>query len=393
MNETAPRLGYRPALDGFRAVAIVLVLLHHTGAFLWPSAADWLLPSGFLGVDLFFVLSGFLITTLLLERRGRERRPILTFYARRILRLFPALLVLLAVMLVYSLLADQDVGVLGQTSLVVVTYTMNWAEVAGVHLSHYLTHLWSLAVEEQFYLVWPLVLYGGLRLVGTRERMVWVALGLAFIVGVWRAVEWHDHIAALYLYQRTDTRADGLLIGAALALAPWRRIADHVRGRTASVVGGLCLAAIFAAGLTLSFTDRLYYVGGFTLIAVLATVTLASLLQDGPLPRVLAVTPLVWVGRLSYSLYLWHFPVFRVTAEHTTAWATAPRIALGWVLAFAAAAASYHLVERPALKLKGRLHDGTLTPRGRARRADPLPAAATAPTSHEIRRGENDPEP
>jgi hypothetical protein len=169
------RLGYRPALDGLRAIAIGLVLLHHTSAFLVTSWSATVFPGGFLGVDLFLVLSGFLITTLLLERHRREPRPIATFYLRRAPRLLPAVIVLLLVVAVVTVLTAGDTGRLPATFLVVLilTYTTNWAELAGVHISPYVTHLWPLAIEEQFYLVWPLLLFGALRVVRRRTTLVW----------------------------------------------------------------------------------------------------------------------------------------------------------------------------------------------------------------------------
>ena len=119
-------------------------------------------PGGFLGVDLFLVLSGFLITTLLLERHDRERRPIRTFYLRRALRLLPALAALLIANLLYAIIEGRGVGDALRSILAVGAYVTNWAELAGVHISQYVTHLWSLAIEEQFYLVWPLLLFAAL---------------------------------------------------------------------------------------------------------------------------------------------------------------------------------------------------------------------------------------
>jgi len=350
-----PHLGYRPALDGFRAVAIVLVLLHHTGAFLVPGMPRWLSTGGFLGVDLFFVLSGFLITTLLLERRGRESHPIWRFYGRRALRLFPAVAVVLLVVVVYSAIAGHQVGRLPETALFTVGYAMNWAAIAGVEVSSYISQLWSLSVEEQFYLVWPLLLFGGLRLLGSTTRVAAGAVLLAAAIAVWRGALWEDGFNWLELYLRTDTHADGLFLGAAMALLPWEGVIARVSPRTATIVGAVALGLILLASELVERTSAFLYLGGFTLIALLTLVVIAALLRGGRLTDVFSGAAIVYVGKLSYSLYLWHFPVFTVLAEHSASWATGPRVVIGWALAFLAAWLSYRFVERPVLAYKRRL--------------------------------------
>ncbi len=353
-------LGRRPALDGLRAVAIALVVLHHTGAFLIPADAGSLFPGGFLGVDLFMVLSGFLITTLLIERREHERRPIATFYLRRLLRLLPAVVVLLLANLAYAVL-EGGVGNALRSIVVVMFYVTNWAELAGVAISGYVTHLWSLAIEEQFYLVWPLALFALLRRFGAPRRIVWVALAIALAAALWRLALYQSGDPWLRIYLRTDARADSLAIGAALALAGRDRLPTHALSPAArSAVGGLALAALIAAAALLAPDSPFLYDGGFTLVAVAAALLLACVLDgEGVLARALSVGPMVALGRLSYSLYLWHFGVFQVVAAHTAAWATAPRVLLAWGLALGLATGSYLLVERPALALKGRLAHAT----------------------------------
>ena len=361
------RLGYRPALDGLRAVAIGLVVLHHTGAFLVPRRADGLFPGGFLGVDVFFVLSGFLITTLLLERREREPRPIVRFYERRALRLLPAVIVLLLVVAVVSIATDADPGRLPATFLVVLTYTTNWAELGGVDISRYVTHLWSLAIEEQFYIVWPLLLYGALRVARTRTQLAAAAFGLALVFAVWRGILWESGEGWLRIYIRTDARADALLIGATLALLPWRNgrgqtpsVACNRRGLTPpvarSLAGGGALLAVIAIAELSQPSAAWLYLGGLTVVAILVAIAIAAVLPgDSPLTRVLAWTPLVLLGRVSYGLYLWHFPVFLYVSEHMARSSGAARIVVGWTVALGATIASYRLVEQPALALKTRL--------------------------------------
>jgi peptidoglycan/LPS O-acetylase OafA/YrhL len=348
------RLGYRPALDGVRAIAILMVLLVHTGAFLIPGPDDHVLPGGALGVDLFFVLSGFLITSLLLERRG-ERHPIASFYLRRALRLLPAVVVLLVGTAVIALAEGEPARTVANTFAAVLTYTTNWALLAGVSIERHLTHLWSLAIEEQFYAVWPLVLLGVLATARGRTQLLWLTLGLALASAVWRAALWESGHGWERLYLRTDVRADSLLIGAALAQLPWRRVAA-VSTRWRTVAGGAALVALLAAAETLKASSAVLYLGGYSVVAILAAVLIAAVLPGGgALATTLGAAPAVAVGRLSYSLYLWHFPIFIVVGEHTGGWATAPRVVVAWALTFAVAAASYRLVERPALTLKGRV--------------------------------------
>jgi peptidoglycan/LPS O-acetylase OafA/YrhL len=355
------RLGYRPALDGLRAVAIGLVVLHHTGAFLVPTHADDLFPGGFLGVDVFFVLSGFLITTLLLERRGRERRPIVTFYERRALRLLPAVVVLLIVVSIVMVATDTQVSRIPTTFLVVLSYTTNWAELWGVDISKYVTHLWSLAIEEQFYLVWPLLLYAGLRVVPSLSRLAWAALALGLVFALWRAVLWESGEEWLRIYIRTDARADALLIGAALALAPWRRLIGAVPSGALAAAGA---AALIVVALIAELTEpsaKWLYLGGLTVVAALVAVAIMALLAgSSPLTAVLEWTPVVWLGRISYGLYLWHFPVFLYVGEHGASWSSAARVVVGWSVALGATVASYRLIEQPALRFKRRL--GTRVP-------------------------------
>ena len=348
------RLGYRPALDGVRAVAILMVMLAHTGAFLVPGAGDHLLPGGALGVDLFFVLSGFLITTLLLERR-RERHPIASFYLRRALRLLPAVVVLLAGMVIIAAAEGEPGRAVANTIGAVLTYTTNWALLAGVSIERHVTHLWSLAIEEQFYAVWPLLLLGALATGRTRRQILWLTLGLALASALWRAALWESGRGWARLYLRTDARADSLLIGAALAQLPWRRLAAVSPGRR-SAAGAVALVALLAAAEALKASSAVLYLGGYTAVALLAALLIAAALHGGgALPGALGSPVAVAVGRLSYSLYLWHFPLFVVVGEHTGSWPTAVRVVFAWGVTFAAAAASYRLVERPALALKARV--------------------------------------
>ena len=351
---TAPRLGYRPALDGLRGVAILAVLGHHVGVLLLPDS--WgpnVLPAGFLGVDLFFVLSGFLITTLLLERVAEPSR-IRRFYLRRALRLFPAVGALLAVCATVALLAGIGLTRVVNTVVVVATYTTNWATLQGVTVLPQLTHLWSLAVEEQFYLLWPALLWGLLALGLPRRSLLAVALVLALASASWRALLWERGDLGVQLYFRSDTRADGLLIGAALALIPLSRLqALPRRPMLASAVAGAVMLAVAAQGLEL--TSPALYLGGFTAVALAGAALILAALGDGPAARLLAAPWIVSVGLASYTLYLWHFPVFMVVRDQLAEIPWPVRVLVGLLATAVATGLSRRLIERPTLALKARL--------------------------------------
>ena len=318
--------GYVPALDGIRAVAIALVVCFHLTGF--P-------PGGWLGVDLFFVLSGFLITSLLLQRWGTESVGV--FYQRRALRLIPALVMLLLVMLAVDRSPFGALAGLG--------YFSNILMAGGHHLAFpaSLTHLWSLAQEEQFYLVWPIVLYAAIRF-GTKVAL-WIALaGVAASVAV--AVTLFVGGASGYrLFYAPDTRAAPILVGCALALAMTMRSLSFRR------VEIVALAAFPALLLVMDYTRLSVSGPPVLLFSLVAAVLIGRAIRaDSAIAMVLSRGPLVFVGRISYSLYLWHYPIF--------VWLGVAAVGVGWLdglavgLAVAAACASYYLVELPFLRRK-----------------------------------------
>jgi peptidoglycan/LPS O-acetylase OafA/YrhL len=348
----ASYIGHRPALDGVRGLAILLVVGFHGGL---PG-----MEGGFVGVQLFFVLSGFLITTLLLQESERRGRIALRrFYARRALRLLPALVVLLAAVLIYSRL-EYSAAAAHATARDVwssLLYIQNWFPATGhpVPLG-LLDHAWSLAIEEQFYLIWPLCLILLLRLRLPRLAVVGIVAGGAVASAGWRLVEWQRGVPYGRMYYGTDTRADALLIGcAAGAAVAWGLIP---RSRKAdSVLHGLAILAIPVIALVVAtgrFASGFLYGGGFTLVSVATAVLLVELVRipTGALGRLFAHSSLTWAGRLSYSLYLWHWPVVIVFANRLSRW---PNFFIDLMLAVALAECSYHLVEMPFLRLKRRL--------------------------------------
>jgi peptidoglycan/LPS O-acetylase OafA/YrhL len=353
---TVVSLGYQPVLDGLRGVAILLVL--------GVNSLMGFLPGGFVGVDIFFVLSGFLITTLLVEEWTRSGTISLKrFYARRALRLLPALFLLLVASCAYAALfqSHETAAVTCREAIWVLFYFANWM-LTIEHAVGSLDHAWSLSVEEQFYFVWPVVLLSLLRLGVRRERVLLLLALLIIGSAAWRAALWHSGAHYLRLYYGSDARADALLIGCVLGLLFSWNLLPTVAGarvaRRASALVAIVFLAIIA--LWVPHDSAFLYAGGFTLIALSAAAVLAGALGSRS-EGILGSPVLVWIGRISYSLYLWHYPVFHVLrVERFDSFGWSPMLvqALRFTAAFVAACASFYLVERPFLRLKRRFGHG-----------------------------------
>jgi len=375
VDAPAFRLGYRPALDGLRAVAVVLVMVHHTAAFLWPSLEPTFATGGFLGVDVFFVLSGFLITVILLDPRtglglaaghsadrpgaAATARALGGFYLRRIRRLLPALCGVLLFLGGCSLVFHSPTGADYRATLAwVLTYTGNLGVLSTHRIAPEVAHTWSLAIEGQFYVVWPIVALVALRLArGRRSALAAVAVAGIVAVVIWRGLAWGFDHNWLAIYLRTPARADDLLVGCLAGLAVsagWIRGVATAFWRVA-LVGGVVVVVVLS--FTVEGSTGALYEGGLTAIAVVAALMLLGALFAGPTfpaTRLLASRPFTMVGRWSYSLYLWHFPLFYLLHLHQPGWNPALRTAVGWALAFALAIASYTFVEQPFLRGRGR---------------------------------------
>ena len=354
-----------PALNGLRALAVLAVMAYHLQLG-WASG-------GYLGVDLFFVLSGFLITTLLLEewvRTGALRLG--RFWGRRARRLLPALFVLVAALAAYLILNAflgpganglVDLEALRGDAVATLLYVANWHAIYA-HQSYFaqfsapspLQHTWSLAIEEQFYLVWPpvlLLLLVVARAAWRRAGLVLTVAGTLASAGL-MALLFHRGFDPTRVYFGTDTRSFDLMAGATVAFlvaarpqpAPAARRAFHIAAPAAAAVLGVLWVT---AGTPEGVPRNWMFQGGFLLAAALAAVVIADarLLDRGPFARALSVPPLHFLGTISYGVYLWHWPIFVYLTAARTGLSAGPLDAVRLTAALLIATASYYLVELP----------------------------------------------
>jgi peptidoglycan/LPS O-acetylase OafA/YrhL len=352
-------LRHAAGLDGVRALAVGAVFAYHLGT----TSGVSILSGGFLGVDVFFVLSGYLITSLLIVEARRTRRiSIKNFYIRRARRLLPALYVLLLVVGAIGVVwVPEQAARLRGDLVAALTYVTNWwlVHVNGSYFAgggdrpQLLTHLWSLAVEEQFYLIWPLVLIICFRLRVRRRVLLPLVLGAvaASTIAAWLLYDPFSDPSRVYY--GTDTRALAPLLGAAVAIAfqPWRHRPDlSIPRRLGLDVFGLAgLAGLGWIAWRVQDSDAILFGAGFLVIAALGgVVVLVAGHPASLLGRLLGLRPMRWLGDRSYAIYLWHWPVCGLTRPAVdvalTGWAN---VVLRVVLTLALAEASYWLVEKP----------------------------------------------
>ena len=358
---TVESLGHRPALDGVRAVAVAGVVTYHVGG-------QWL-PGGFLGVDLFFVLSGFLITGILLDEIDRDGRVSLpTFFARRARRLLPALYLLLIVVCAWAafIAAPEAIGDLRGAALAALFYIANWffiitgqsyfAEMQGPSP---LEHTWSLAIEEQYYLLWPLLLLLLVR--RASPRIVAVAIVALLMLSVVLMAVLYDEGDPSIAYFGTFSRMHELLVGSLLAFAVKR---GWALPRSARWTAWIALALIAAMMATVSDTGAFYYRGGslvFCVVVAWLLLALGSGPPGGGPTALLSWRPIAWIGLISYGIYLWHWPLILWLTPVTTGLTGAPLAMLRLGATLAIATASFYLLEQPIRR--GRIGSFALTPR------------------------------
>lgn len=375
--EAGPRsLGRLRGLDGLRGVAVLAVVIYHAGL--------GGLSGGFLGVEVFFVISGFLITALLLaEHRATGRIDLIGFWFRRGRRLLPALFFLLAAVLAFAIIVVPDeITRLRADAVAAIAYVTNWHLIAGdqsyfeaIGRPSLFRHLWSLAIEEQFYLIWPVALT--LILLAGRRAALGLTLAGAAGSALWMALQFDPAVDPSRVYYGTDTRLTGLLLGAALAFV-WvpavasrpprqsnRRTRRRARraaaatlghwgsdriGRALNLVGLVSLASLGVFLATADAFEPYLYQGGLALVALLTVALIAAAVHPrAKVGGLLDRGPLRWVGTRSYSIYLWHWPIFALTRPGLDVpIEPLPAFVLRLGLTAALAETSYRFVETPA---------------------------------------------
>src|ERR1700742_5057853 len=353
---------YMPGLDGLRAIAVLAVIAFHLGL-------GWA-PGGLLGVGIFFTLSGYLITDILLGqflKRGSIHLG--RFWLGRARRLLPALFLMLLIVIAWvTIFGPAQPDQFRKAVVSAVFYVNNWEQIFA-NVSYFarfapegpLNHLWSLSVEEQFYIFWPFLLLIGVKLVherplasGVRPRLALVTIVLALISTIEMAILYHPTLDPSRIYYGTDTRAGGLLFGAALAMVwPSRRLSHKITPQARDMLDGvglLGLLIIFIMVWRVGEVSAFLYRGGFVVLSLATVMVLMRLAHPAcRLGRVLGMRPLRWVGVRSYGIYLWQTPVIVITAAN----AQNPqdegllRKALQFAAILAIAALSWRFVEEP----------------------------------------------
>jgi peptidoglycan/LPS O-acetylase OafA/YrhL len=363
----APTMGYQSSLDGLRALSVGIVLLYHAG-FSW-------MRGGFFGVEVFFVVSGFLITALLLDEHERtERVAFGQFWLRRARRLFPALFAVLLAVSVWAALAGspEQQSQLRRDLPWSIFYVNNWGQILG-NVPYFagepplLRHLWSLAVEEQWYLIWPLAFVALMRVRLPRHVVGGAVVAAAFVVFVYMfwmhartptplggppaAFDGVDRTNFLYL--STVTRAGGLLLGAGAAFLwrPWRstQAADAPAGRVLDPVGAAAVAMIGCAATVAVLTEGYVYQWLLPLVSILSLVAVMVAVHPAALGfrRIMGWPPLVAMGKRSYGLYLWSWPIFVIVGATE---GSVGNFLWAMVLTVVIAEASYRYLETPVRK-------------------------------------------
>jgi peptidoglycan/LPS O-acetylase OafA/YrhL len=334
-------LKYEPALDGIRGVAVLMVMVSH-----WLPD---LLPGGWLAVDMFFVLSGYLITRLFLDEFARENQiNFARFYIGRAVRLMPAFWCLLAFMAAIIAIAHHRTTMI-YSWIMSATYLMNWNIALGWGWADYLGHTWSLAAQEQFYILWPLVFV----FIRGRRPLAWLGAGLVIAIA-WRCYLVQNQVTELRIYNGFDTHADPLLMGCAMAFPKvsegLRAVLSRLRFAWVAVVA-IMFAWLFVPPESVQML-------GFTLSGLLA-MAFITLATQGTLRRFLVQKPLIFTGKISYGLYLWHYPLLGLMANRMPG--ASPVFALA--AAYAIAVLSHFTVEKYFQHLKRKYRPAGYTPR------------------------------
>ncbi|OAS18048.1 hypothetical protein A8708_27840 [Paenibacillus oryzisoli] len=353
-SNDASKWRYMPGLDGLRALSVLAVIVYHLNS-------SWL-PGGLLGVGVFFTLSGYLITDqLLIEWRTTRRIDLKTFWIKRVRRLMPAMLFMLAIVSLWLLIFDRTRLFQLQGDFVSVFFYFNNWWLIFHKVSYFesfgppspIGHLWSLAIEEQFYFIWPLVLALLLRYVNRRGILLILTLVGVFASMFVMAFVYQPGMDPSRIYYGTDTRAFALLAGGALAIIwPSKKITKQTTGKSSVIldlIGGAGLVGILVMMVTTNAYNASLYVGGLALFSVISAIVIAVITHPTSLlGKVMGSKPLRWLGKRSYSLYIWHYPVIVLTSTSFDKQEThISTILLQILLSLILAAFSYTCIEEP----------------------------------------------
>ena len=357
-------------LDGVRGVAVLLVFISHFHWILSPDpfltkVTPWhfinrTFEAGFMGVDIFFVLSGFLITSLLMKDRSTNQKNLFKrFYRRRALRLLPALYALLIADFFVSRWENFPGDIQWRTTWHAILFLNNWNIVNNFgEAQNDLGHLWSLGIEEQFYLIWPLTIWLLAKLKIPSKMMIPLILFASLVVMVHRTSLWNDGTSWIILYIRTDTRLDSLLIGAMFAYV-YRHF--QVPSKILNSVATLSFLGLVYIKYVLDKSPFIFEMG-WTIIALLAGFIILSVAEGAFfIQKVFTWRPLTMIGKVSYGLYLWHMPIFLLFGRHVTSGSRPLRLLIAIILACVVTSLSWFFIEKPFLNLKDPRHENVKT--------------------------------
>lgn len=356
---------YVVGLQALRGIAVLLVVCSHLYTvvsteplFLEVTPFPWInqaFSRGFLGVDIFFVLSGFLITSLLFkEDENSIRSNLKGFYSRRALRILPALYALLVVSFLIAIWEGSSLTYQWNSTWSALLFISNWTfEPFFLQTQDDLGHLWSLAVEEQFYIVWPLVFFA-LRRLRIHWSVITVAMAvLVVVIAIHRSSLWNSQVPWIFIYLKTETRSDAILIGCMFAYI-FRYVS--ISPKLLRILGYISITLLIMVAYFYSDVEKSFlYQGGFSFIALLAgMVILAVVLVPSFAGPVVNSRMLIWWGQRSYGMYLWHLPIFRLFGRNEFVESDFLRIVIATGISLVVAELSWRVIEQPFIRIKNK---------------------------------------
>lgn len=352
INEDGFKITYLPCIDGVRAFSVIAVIMFHGGI---P-----FLRGGFIGVDIFFVISGFLITSLLIKEKQKTGGiNIVNFFTRRVLRLIPALIALLLIFNIFSIFAmEKDIAVNNFVdSFIVLFYSADWTRAMGLQRPDWLGHAWSLSIEEQFYIIWPFIFLVLLKILKDYHFIALVVLIMALASTACRVIFMMYGFNYDRIYNGLDSRADALLIGCLCSFILSSKWYHWILAKSLviHVLFYISLMIIIALAILSRWTSPKMFCLGYLTIAICAAVIIIKLTTTAGnsfIEKVLTQHFIVWIGKISYGLYLWHYPIFNIMRYYEYTKITT--FVYGTAITFIFSALSYYFIERPFLMLKGK---------------------------------------